>query len=85
MASLSPKDMCVQCRLEKMNGEAKLSRTIWGNADKALVGSVVKIEEDDGSWTADWVVKAVYGLPMPKKAVQHRSHDHTRQRKSSDI
>jgi hypothetical protein len=81
----SCKDMYVQCTLEKQVGSATHHRTIWGNSDKAIVGNTVKVEENDGSWTTDWIVKQVHGKAKPRSWVQHQSHAHTRQRSASDI
>jgi hypothetical protein len=83
MANL--KEMYVHCSLQKREGTSTLHRTIWANADKATVGRIVKIEEDNGEWTQGWEVMAVHGEPRPKDIVQHQSHAYTRQRKASDI
>lgn len=79
------KDMYIQCSLQKKVGDSTYHRTIWGNADKAIVGNTVKIEETDGSWTTDWIIKQTHGEAKPRSWVQHQSHAHTRQRKASDI
>lgn len=74
-----------QCTLEKKQGAATLSRTIWGPASHTKVGRVVRVEEDDGNWTEGWTVAAVHGEPLPERYVRYLSHAHTRQRKASDI
>lgn len=78
-------EMYVQCSLRKQEGNATVQRTIWANADKATLGRIVKVEENNGEWTQGWEVVGVHGKPLPKKYVQHMSHAHTRQRKVSDI
>ena len=75
------KEFYIQCDLVKGNSK----RTIWVNADKAIKGNLVKIEEDDGTWNEGWAVQEIYGEPRPKAEVIHQSHAHTRQRRSSDI
>lgn len=75
-----------QMTLEKSCGQdCRQSRTLWGPAEKAVVGRQVKVQEDDGSWSEGWTVVAVYGVPVPEKLARHNSHAHTRQRKCSDI
>lgn len=79
-----PKDlrqMCLQVKLRRGNE----SRVTWANADRATLGREVKVEEDDGTWSEGWIVDEVHGPPVSQKIIQHRSHDYTRQRKSSDI
>lgn len=82
---LNDKDMYVHCTLIKVVDGIHYERVIWGNSDKAITGNVVKVEEDDGSWTTDWIVKQTHGEAKPRSWVQHQSHAHTRQRKASDI
>jgi len=77
--------MYLRCTVEKSEGSATIVRDFWGTAEKCVVGKKVAVEEDDGTWTYGWTVTAVYGEPTPEKLVRHRSHDWTRQRKSSDI
>jgi hypothetical protein len=57
----------------------------WAPATPAVPGNTVEVEERDGSWSQGWTVASVHGEPLPSKLVQHRSHDHTRQRQASDI
>lgn len=85
MKTLKDKEMFVQCSLQKRQGVSLVHRIIWANCDKAVVGNTVKVEEDNGTWTDGWEVMEVYGSPLPESTVRHRSHDHTRQRPSSDI
>lgn len=82
---MSKSEMYVHGTLEKFDGTGRLERTIWGPSEYMVVGKVVKVEENDGSWTQDWVVRSVYGEPMPEKLVAHRSRDYLRQRAASDI
>jgi hypothetical protein len=74
-----------QMTLEKPIGSGLSRRTIWGPTRFAEVGRVVKVEENDGSWSEGWTVKSVHSDPLPEKYVRHMSHAHTRQRKASDI
>lgn len=74
-----------QCTLQKCEGVSILTRIIWGPSEFTKVGREVKVEEDDGSWTHNWVVVAVHGEPLPEKYVKHQSHAYARQRKHSDI
>jgi hypothetical protein len=78
---IKPKEYYIQCEIVRGNS----TRVIWANSDKAIVGNLVKVEEDDGSWSEGWFVKSVYGEAKPRAEVIHQSHAHTRQRKSSDI
>lgn len=74
-----------QCTLEKQQGTATVSRTIWGPDECVRVGKRVKVEENNGTWTEGWTVVAVHGEPLPERYVGHMSHAHTRQRRASDI
>jgi hypothetical protein len=74
-----------QCTLEKREGSSVSTRVLWGPSDKTIVGNTVKVEENDGSWTTDWVVKAVHGEPIDKIMAMKQSRDYTKQRKASDI
>jgi hypothetical protein len=74
-----------QCTLQKREGVATLSRTIWGPDACVQVGRVVKVEEHDGTWTQGWTVVAVHGESLPERYVKQMSHAHTRQRRASDI
>jgi hypothetical protein len=71
-----------QCKIEKNDGSY---RVIWGPSEKLIIGKNIKVEEDNGEWTEGWIVKEIYGEPLPEKYVRHMSHAHTRQRKASDI
>lgn len=82
---MSKEQMYRQCKVEKWEGFSKISRIFWGPEQHTVVGKQVKIEEDNGEWSEDWIVAEVYRTSLPERLVQHRSHDHTRQRKSSDI
>lgn len=77
--------MYIQCTVQRIEGTSVLKRTIWGNADKAIVGNSVKIEENDGSWSEPWEVIAIHGNAISKKRAVENSHLHTKQRKASDI
>ena len=73
--------------MKKLNDDnlTTCGRTFWTQKEKAVIGKIVKIEEDDGSWSTDWEIVQVYKTELPKSVVQDRSHDYTRQRKASDI
>jgi hypothetical protein len=62
-----------------------ITRVFWGPEKYMIPGRLVKVEEDDGTWTEGWTVKSASGQAMPKDIVVHQSHAHTRQRKASDI
>ncbi len=77
--------MYKQCRLEKVEGNSKIERMIWGPSKHAIEGKVVKVEEDDGSWTQGWTVVSASGVELEERYVRNLSHAHTRQRRASDI
>lgn len=60
-------------------------RTFWTQKEKASVGKIVKVEENDGTWSNDWEIIEVYNTVLPKSIVNERSRDYTKQRKASDI
>jgi hypothetical protein len=74
-----------QCLLQKKEGVATISRIIWGDEGELTKGRTVKVKEDNGIWTEGWQVMSVSKESLPERYVIHRSHDHTRQRASSDI
>jgi hypothetical protein len=74
-----------QCTLEKRQGAARVTRTIWGPDPCVRVGNAVKVEENDGTWSEGWTVVAVHGDPLPERYVRYVSHAYTRQRRASDI
>lgn len=77
--------MYVQCDVEKKQGKVSRKRRLWGPEKHAILGKLVKVEEDNGEWTEGWRVIAVYDEVLPEKYVRIMSHAHTRQRKASDI
>jgi hypothetical protein len=81
-----PKEiMYKQCRMERVIGTSKEVRTSWIPEKFAVENKIVKIRERDDSWSDGWKVTSASGEALPEKLVVHRSHDHTRQRKASDI
>ena len=82
---MSKSAMYQQCKIEKTTAAGVSSRVIWGPSEYTVVGKPVKVEEDDGSWTTDWTVVAVFGEPIDEKIVNHNSRAYLRQREASDI
>jgi hypothetical protein len=74
-----------QCALEKREGKAVIKRVLWGPEKYAVLGKLVKVEEDNGEWSEGWRVVFVSKEVLPERYVRHMSHAYTRQRKASDI
>jgi hypothetical protein len=72
---MSKKETHTQCSLE--NGNKRY--TCWLPTDKAIIGKVLKIEEEDG-----WKVTGT-GMTLPSSYVNERSRDYRTQRQGSDI
>ncbi len=74
-----------QCRLHKVINENKyLEMTSWIPERIAKLHRVVRLQEEDGSWTEGWKVVSV-GAREKAEIVHQRSRYHLTQRKASDI
>lgn len=82
---MAKQEMYRQCTVEKPTETGRQRWTFWAPENKAVVGNTVKVEETNGTWSEGWTVVEAYNAVLPEKVVQHRSHDHTRQRQASDI
>jgi hypothetical protein len=76
----------VQMRLEKLNKEhgGTKRRVLWAKEKFAQVGMMVKVKEDDGSWSYGWKVINCWEKAK-KEDVMERQRYWKDQRKASDI
>ena len=76
-----------QCIVEKQSstGNGTMTRTFWGDEEYATVGRVVKVQEDDGTWSQGWRVIFTSRETVSEKFVEKARHAHTKQRAASDI
>lgn len=69
-----------QCELQQ--GSTK--QTSWIPTGKAVVGKVIRLKEEDGTWTEGWEVLSA-GAVMDSDLCAERQRDWTHQRSVSDI
>ena len=69
-----------QCIVEKPNeaGNGTIIRTFWGEGEFAQVGRVVKVQENDGTWTQGWRVTFASQETVNEKFVEKARHAHTK-------
>lgn len=60
-------EMFVQLTARKIKDNSIIIRVFYGNIDEAIIGNIIKIEEDDGQYTEPWEVIAVHGKPVLKE------------------
>lgn len=48
-----------QCSIERREGKSTISQVAWIPKKFSTVGGVIKIKNDDDTWTDGWVVKSV--------------------------
>lgn len=79
---MSAVQLHVQCHL--IRGRAH--RHAWIPAHGAIVGKVLSLKEDDGTWTEDWVVvETAKASALPSEVVLKRERDYSKIRQVTDI
>jgi hypothetical protein len=80
-------EMMVQCELHRNEESgATVVLVTWLPERFAVINKILKLKEDDGSWTNGWCVMSVANSSKMKSSILNdRSQDYKRTRKASDI
>jgi hypothetical protein len=73
-----------QCSLVKVGGTSTLNQVSYIPSRFAIVGKVLKLEDDCGKWTDGWKVVGA-GPEMSAEDIEKWSRDYLKNRKASDI
>jgi len=78
------KQMFIQCLLTKLTDKGCLKTISWLPEQFAEPRRVLKLKNEDGSWTDGWVVQETYGSNTQEFVLSHE-RDFAKQRQASDI
>jgi squalene cyclase len=79
-------ELFAQCLLVKYlpNKRGMLKTVSWLPIEFAESMRLLKLQNDDGTWSDGWMVQEIYGTHTKEFVLEHE-RDFARQRKASDI
>ena len=73
-----------QCLLEKKAANEKLIMVSWIPEPFCTVGNALRLRDEHGIWTNNWIVKEASDR-VESKHIEAHARDHFKQRSASDI
>jgi hypothetical protein len=74
-----------QCSLIQDRGRATCQYVTWLPEIFARLGDVVRLRQDDGSWSDGWKIDFVGPWKLSEEHMRKASRAHLKQRNASDI